>query len=54
MSVRLAPSTHLKDKDGAVIGGPGDLVTLPAEQEAALILTGSAEPVDLPTKKKEK
>ena len=54
MSVKLSPSTWLKDTDGAVIGGPGDLVTLPAEQEASLLLTGSAERVDLPTKKKEK
>jgi hypothetical protein len=54
MSVLLAPGTWLKDKKGKDLAGPGDTVTLPAEEEAALMLTGSAVPVEPPAKKKEK
>ena len=47
MSIKLAPSTWLKDEQGTVLAGPGDVVTtLTSEEEASMIRTGSAERIE--------
>jgi archaellum component FlaF (FlaF/FlaG flagellin family) len=53
MSVILAPGTYLKDPHGKDLAGPGDTVTLTADEEAAMLRTGSAIPAELPPTNKE-
>lgn len=48
MKVQLGPGTTLKDADGTVRGGPGEIVEVDQPTGEALLAGGSAVPVESP------
>jgi hypothetical protein len=49
MAVRMSKSSWLQDAKGNVLAGPGEIPAgITAEEEAALVRGGSAEPIESP------